>query len=227
MTPLIAEDLVLLLLDDESGKLHDATYLDIGIGGALLVELALAGNVEVVTEGGWWARAKVVATTASPPADPALRTALETVQEKERTAQDLVHRLGRRRREPLLERLEQAGILRREHGRVLGLFPTTRWPAVDSSHEVGVRHALADALLRGVDPDERTAALVSLLHALDLVHRVLDTEGVPARDVKKRARQVAEGDWAAKAVKDAVVAAQAAVTAAVLASTTAASSGGS
>jgi Golgi phosphoprotein 3 (GPP34) len=42
MTNLIAEDLVLLLLDDESGTLEPATYLDTGIGGALLVELALA-----------------------------------------------------------------------------------------------------------------------------------------------------------------------------------------
>ena len=41
MTTLIAEDLVLLLLDDESGKLTNASYLDTGIGGALLVELAL------------------------------------------------------------------------------------------------------------------------------------------------------------------------------------------
>ena len=48
MTNLIAEDLVLLLLDDESGKLEHATYLDTGIGGALLVELALAENVSVV-----------------------------------------------------------------------------------------------------------------------------------------------------------------------------------
>ena len=227
MSTLIAEDLVLLLLDDDSGKLRNATYLDTGIGGALLVELALAGNVEVVTSEGWWARAKVVATGAPLPADPTLRAALETVQEKERTAQDLVNRLGRKRREPLLARLEQVGILRREEGKVMGLFPTTRWPAVDSSHEAGVRRALGDALVRGMQPDQRTAALVSLLHALDLVHRVLDTEGAPAREVKQRAKQVAEGDWAAKAVKDAVAAAQAAVTAAVIASTTAATAGSS
>ena len=41
MATLIAEDLLLLLLDDESGKLTNATFLDAGLGGALLVELAL------------------------------------------------------------------------------------------------------------------------------------------------------------------------------------------
>ena len=48
MTTLIAEDLVLLLLDDESGKLTNTSHLDTGIGGALLVELALAETVTVV-----------------------------------------------------------------------------------------------------------------------------------------------------------------------------------
>lgn len=227
MSTLIAEDLVLLLLDDESGKLRNATYLDTGIGGALLVELALLGNVEVVARDGWWSRSKVVPTSAPLPSDPTLRTALETVQDKERTAQDLVGRLGRNRREPLLARLEGAGILRREEGRVMGLFPTTRWPAVDSRHEADVRRSLADALLRGAQPDQRTAALVSLLHALDLVHRVVETDGLPARELKTRAKEIADGDWAAKAVKDAVTAAQAAITAAVMVSTTAAASGSS
>jgi hypothetical protein len=227
MTTLIAEDLVLLLLDDESGKLRNATHLDTGIGGALLVELALAGNVEVVEAEGRWSRARVVPTDAPVPSDPTLRDALAAVQEKRRTAQDLVGRLGRKRREPLLARLEGDGILRREEGRVLGLFPTTRWPAVDSSHEADVRRALGDALLRGMQPDQRTAALVALLQALDLVHRVLDTEGMSAREVKKRAKEIAEGDWAAKAVKDAVTAAQAAITTAIVASTTAAAAGSS
>ena len=39
------------------------------------------------------------------------------------------------------------------------------------------------------------------------------------RDVKKRAKEVAEGQWAAKAVKDAVAAAMAATTAAMVAAT--------
>ena len=218
---LIAEDLLLLLLDDESGKLTNTTYLDAGLGGALLVELALEERVEVTEAGGWWARAKVRPTAAPAPADPVLAEALAVVAEKERTAQDLVGRLGKRRREPLLDRLEAAGILRREDDRVLGLFPRHRWPAVDSTHEADVRRALGDALIRGASPDVRTAALIAVLSAMDLAHKVIDREGLPARQVKARAKEVAEGDWAAKAVKDAITAAQAAMTAAVVAATTA------
>jgi hypothetical protein len=216
---LIAEDLLLLLLDDESGKLTNATYLDTGIGGALLVELALGGHVEVVKKEGMWARAKVHPAGAAPPADPVLSEALGVVAEKERTAQDLVGRLGKKRREPLLERLQADGIVRRDEGKVLGLFPSTRWPAADSSHEREVRRQLGDALVRGVDPAPRIAALVAVLSAMDLAHKVVDGEGLPGRQVKARAKEIADGDWAAKAVKDAISAAQAAMTGAIVAAT--------
>ncbi len=227
MATLIAEDLLLLLLDDESGKLTNATFLDAGLGGALLVELALAEHVEVVKGGGLWARAKVRPTRAAAPSDPVLVEALALVAEKERTAQDLVGRLGKRRREPLLERLEAAGILRHQDDRVLGLIPRRRWPTADGSHEADVRRRLGDALLRGVSPEERTAALIAVLSAMDLAHKVVDPDGLPRRQVKARAKEIADGDWAAKAVKDAITAAQAAMSAAVIAATasTAATSG--
>jgi len=224
---LIAEDLLLLLLDDESGKMTNSTYLETGVGGALLVELALGGHVEVLKGSGLWARAKVHPTDAQRPTDPILVEALGLVAEKERTAEDLVGRLGRKRREALLARLEADGILRREEDSVLGLFPRRRWPTVDSSHERDVRRKLGDALVRGATPDERTAALVALLSSLDIVHKVVDREGLPARDLKKRAKQISEGDWAAKAVRDAVQATQAAIAAGAIVATTAATTGGS
>jgi len=221
MTTLIAEDLVLLLLDDESGKFTNSSYLDTGIGGALLVELALTQSVEVVKGSGMWARATVLAVGPAP-SDPVLQEAMDLVSEKERSAQDLVSRLGKKRREPLLERLESKGILERREDKALGLFPRTRWPAVNSHHEAEVRRQLGDALIRGVQPGERIAALIALLFALDLAHKVVDREGLSAGDVKKRAKTIAEGDWAAKAVREAVAAAQAAITAGVMVATTAA-----
>ena len=225
MSTLIAEDLVLLLLDDESGKFTNATYLDTGIGGALLIELALGETVDVVKGSGMWARAKVRPTGLAAPSDPVLAEALALIAEKERTAEDLVSRLGKRRRDQLLDRLRERGIVEPREDRVLGLISRRRWPSVDSTHEAGVRRELGDALLRGVTPAERTAALIAVLSALDLAHKVVDREGAPAREVKKRAKEVAEGDWAAKAVRDSIAAAQAAVTAAIVA-TTAATYGG-
>ena len=216
---LIAEDLLLLLLDDESGKL-ETTYVEPVLGGAVLIELAMSGLLEVRKSDGMWARSKVHVVSGSPrPQDPVLEDALQRIGEKERTAQDLVGRLGKGLRDTLLDRLKGRGIVRLQEDRVLGLFPRKRWPAVDSSHEDAVRRDLTAALVQGVEPDQRTAALISLLSAIDRAHKSVDLAGLSKREVRKRAKAIAEGAWAAKAVRDAVAAAQAAMMAVMVATT--------
>lgn len=213
---LLAEDLLLLLLDDESGK-RLSTYTDQAVGGALLVELALAGAVDV-QKGSAWRRATVVTTGPLPAeADPLLTEAYATVAEKRRAASDLVGRLGKRGRPRLLERLEQRGLLERRDLKVLGLFPHTRWPAAETSHETALRRSLTEVLVIGREPDERTAALAALLFSVDLAHKVVRVDGVPARDVKRRAKELADGTWAADAVREVIRSMNAAVIAAVAA----------
>ncbi|NKY08650.1 GPP34 family phosphoprotein, partial [Cellulomonas hominis] len=56
---LLAEDLLLLLLDDVRGS-TPAVPVDEALGGAVLAELALAGAVVVVPGGGWGRSARVV-----------------------------------------------------------------------------------------------------------------------------------------------------------------------
>lgn len=93
------------------------------MGGALLVELALAETVQIVRGTGFLARAKVAATSVLSPDDRVLSAAMAKVREKPRTAQDLVARLGKDQRDVLLGRLADRGILQRDEDRVLGLFP--------------------------------------------------------------------------------------------------------
>lgn len=219
---LIAEDLLLLLLDDDSGRLSGTSYPATVLGGALLVELALTGAVDVGAKQGFWRTAKVEAR-GTLPADPLLRSSYDVVAEKPRSAQDLVNRLGKGARDTLADRLVERGMLERVDGKVLGLFPTTRWPAADSAHEEEVRRALAIVLVKGEQPDDRTGALVALLHAIDKAHKMVDG---PRGEVRKRAKTIAQGDWAAQAVRDAIQASTAAVTAGVAASTAAVASSG-
>lgn len=217
MVTLIAEDLLLLLLDDETGR--GPTGLDLRplLGGAVLLELALAGAVEPGPRSAWGtSRVRTIAGGA-PVEDPVLREALTEIATKERSAQDLVGRLGKGLQERLSVRLVERGILERREGRVLGLFPTTTWPAADSRHEADVRRALEAVLVQGRDPDPRTGAIVALLAAVDRAHKVVDRAGLPAGQVRKRAKQVSEGAWAAKAVRDAITAATTAVTMTVVA----------
>ena len=222
---LIAEDLVLLLLDDDTGELRGSSQIQVALGGAVLSELAIAGRVEVEDKRGFWQTAKV-RPLLGPPDHPLLAEAHATISEKERSAQDLVNRLGKGLKDRITGELVARGVLREEKDRVLGLFPRTRWPAVDSSHEQEVRRDVDAALLQGQPPEPRTGALISLLHAVDQAHKVIPHEGMSNGEVKKRAKAIADGDWAAKGVTDAIAAANAAVTAAIAASaaTTAATS---
>lgn len=213
---LIAEDLLLLLLDDESGKVEGSDNAGLALGGAVLAELALLGAVTVDERTSRF-RSPKVRVTGPPPEDRVLADALDMVAEKERTAQGLVERLGKGLVQTLGDRLADRGIVERRQSRLLGMLPRTRWPAVDSSHEADVRSALASVLVQGTTPDARTGALVAVLAAIDRAHKVVDHDGMSRREVKKRAAEVSEGTWAASGVRDAIQATYAAVTAAVAA----------
>lgn len=215
---LIAEDLLLLLLDDDSGK-PQTQQLQIALGGAVLVELAVEGMVEVVESQSVWRSAKVHPVEGARPADAVLQSAWETVCEKDRSAQTLVEKLGKGISDTLCRRLADRGILERRDEKVLGLFPRTRWPARDTAYEDALRRALTVVLVDGGTPDPRTGALVALLHAVDRAHKTVAHPGVSDREVKKRAKEISEGQWAAKAVRDAIAAATAATIAAMTAVT--------
>lgn len=220
---LIAEDLLLLLLDDESGKVAGSDTAEMALGGAVLAELAILGAVTVDEQTSRF-RSPKVRVTGSAPEDRVLADALDLVGEKERTAEALVQRLGKGLVDTLGDRLADRGLVERRESRVLGLLPRTRWPAVDSSHEAEVRRTLTSVLVQGTTPDARSGALVAVLAAVDRVHKTVDHEGMSRRELKARAKEVADGAWAATGVRHAIQASHAAVAAAVAAA--AASSGG-
>ena len=227
MATLLAEDLLLLLLDDEKGT-TPGLWVDVRVplGAAVLAELAIGGAVEVEPRTSAWRTPKVLATGAEVD-DEVLAAALEVVRQKPRTAVDLAGRVGDGLKTRLAERLARQGLLERHDDRVLGLFPRTRWPAGASTHEAQVRERLRSVIEQGAAPDERTAALAGILHALDRLAPALGLKGAAAREAKRRAKALTEGDWAAKAVRDAVQAAVSAVTTASVAATSAATAGSS
>jgi hypothetical protein len=221
---LIAEDLLLLLLDEESGKVGGSDSAEVALGGVVLAELAIIGAVTVEERTSRW-KAPKVSVAGAVPQDRVLADALEVVAQKDRAAQDLVARLGKGMVKTLGDRMAERGILERRQDRLLGMLPRTRWPAVDSSHEAEVRQALTAVLVQGTSPDDRTGALVAVLSAIDRAHKVVDHEGLSRREVKRRAKEVAEGAWAAKGVRDAIRATNGAVAAVVAATAGAAVAG--
>jgi hypothetical protein len=226
---LIAEDLLLLLTDDETGKhIVDGSSLDLALAGANLVELARAGKVDVAGEGESVRRDRIIVRDASPTGDPLLDETLGRCAEKQgKKPASVLQSLAKGVRKTLLARLADRGVLRADEHRVLGIFPTTRWPAVDSRHETQVRELLTSALVQGTTPDQRTASLIALLSSVDAAHKVVnaDAYGVDKKTIKERAKKIREGTWAADAVVRAIQAIQAAVTASIVAASVASTAG--
>src|SRR5690348_16212113 len=215
---LIAEDLLLLLYDDRTGKpITGSPGLDFALAGAVLIELTLQQKLDVTAKG------RLQVLDGAPTGDPILDERLSYIVNRPgKKPKDQIKPLSKHLRDQLLTRLAQKGVLEADQGKLLGLFPVTRWPAKDARHELEVRTQLESVLTNGLAPDQRTAALIALLSALNVVPKVI-TDAVDKRELKQRAKEIADSDWAAAAVKKAVAEMQAAVTAAIIASTTAAS----
>ena len=215
---LLAEDLLLLLTDDDTGRLAASSdEVDVALGGALLVELALMQRVDVADRDGRVREGRLVVRDPGPTGDGLLDEALTIVGQKEgKKPQSVVARLGKRARVRLYERLVEGGFLRAENDRVLGIFPTHRWPSEDAAHESSVKAAVGKALREGATREARTGALISLLLALNAVHKTVDpgSVGLSKKELNANAKRIAEGDWAAKAVRQAIDSMNAAVVAA-------------
>ena len=215
----LAQELALIAYNDE-GKRDLNAALDLGLAGAVLLDLARAGRL-MVRDG------KVVARDATPIGDPVADAALQRIADdsKLRKPQDWVKKLQKGLRTEVLDSLVHAGVMERTEGRVLGVFPTHRFPSRNAAAETEVRHRLDDAVLRGVMPDDRTAALVSLIRASGL--RKAAFPGANRRAVDSRMKEIAEGEWAGEAVRKAVQEMNAAVAAAVATSAAVVASSGS
>jgi hypothetical protein len=214
----LAEELLLLALNERKGTVLVSASLALpyGLAGAALVELAGAGLVRVDEK-------KLIAAEGGSARDVVLDGILEMMRSSKRvrSAEHWVGRIGRSSRklkETLLDRLVQKGILESEEGRLLWIFTTHHYPEADSRPELEIRERVRSAVLGGALPDERTSALIALVHACDLVGEIFPKE--ERREAKKRAKQIAES----QAIGSAVAAAVDAVKTAVVLAATAASS---
>ncbi|MBD8078972.1 GOLPH3/VPS74 family protein [Cellulosimicrobium arenosum] len=240
---LILEDYLLLTLDDETGKAAvDVSYREQAAAGALLVELALLGRADLAGDGDGGRVGRIVVRDTASTQNALLDEALDVVRSKEgATPRALIEPIVRLKPATrAIESLAERGVLRREQGRILGIFPTTRWPAADSRHEDGLRTELWRVLVDGGRPDARTGALVTILSASGLASQVLASggdRGAPAvvggsrrwglRDrhaVDERAREIARESWAGAALKAYVDEIAAAVLVSTTVATTAATS---
>lgn len=213
---LIVEDLFLLLVDDVTGKpVVDSTKFPRVLAGALVLELALTNSVRIAAKGEQVKVGRLMATDP-PSSDPLLARAYSLVaaQNGRMKPQKAIEKLQKNLHKEVRSRLSDQGVVSELHTKVLGLFPTVSWPARDVTRENTVLSEIGSAIVDGTTPPPRIAALISLVSAIDAIAKVLP--GVDKKAAKKRAKEIAEGDWASAAVRKAVQDVNAAVVAAVM-----------
>jgi Golgi phosphoprotein 3 GPP34 len=205
---LLAEELLLLVTDDASGRLAvPGTQVDVALGGANLLELTLMHKVDLSGPGDEGQPGRIIIRDPSPAGDEVLDTALATIIAHQGQRPSAVIRpLSKNLRRTLYRRLADRGVVRAERGKILGVFPARRWPAQDASDEAEVRRLITQALAQQTTPDTRTAAVIALVHALRYEHEIIDPQlyGLSRRQLRARAEEISKGDWAAETVRKAI-----------------------
>jgi hypothetical protein len=202
---LLAEDLLLLVTDNASGRLSvPSAEVDAGLGGANMIDLLLRGKVDLSGDGDPGRRGRIIVRDPSPADDEVLDAALRIlIKHQGSRPYTVIRPLGKNLRKQLYQRLAETGAVRPDRGRVLGIFPTRIWPTQDGTHRERVRQLVTQALVQQEPPDARAAALIALLHALRCEHKIIDPSHyhLSRRQLRARAAQIAEGNWVSEAVR--------------------------
>lgn len=162
----LAEEIVLLALDEETGK--PVTYnVSYALSAAILADLAQRGRLRVEEE-------HVRVTDESATGDDVLDEALHHICQSAHSSLSHWIRKGAadHQRDRILERLVRGGVLDKVEKHALGLFPYHRYPAHDRSVEAEIRDRVRTAAMGGA-ATERTRLLLSIADACGLLHHLL------------------------------------------------------
>jgi len=205
----LAEDLYLLADDAGTGRpLIDVTHLDLGLGGALLLDLALRQRVALAGE-------QVKLTQEGPTGEPLLDRALAAVAKPGRShgPDHWVRHLGRGAHRAVQDRLVDIGILQRDDHRLLHVIPVHRTHETDGRlHHELIGH-LRDAVVLGHPASSETSALALLALAVGIDRHLFplsDRRAIRAR-LREIASACADGTWVGAAVCGAIAAVDAAL----------------
>ncbi|MGI5243810.1 GOLPH3/VPS74 family protein [Dactylosporangium sp. CA-139066] len=183
----LAEELLLLAYDDESGRATGSTIgLDLGMAAAVLVELALAGRLVYV--GG-----TIMATNPAPIGEPIADEVLSRVAaDTPHTPDSWIQRLRHGLRDRVLADLCARNVICDVDETTMdGFIHLHRYPTIDPTVEGEVRERLSAALIGTDAPDERTAALATLVAAVRM-EPVLGLAGADVAAAHQRLQQISD-----------------------------------
>ena len=215
---LICEELFLLLTKDSGAPESWGGNDQLGLRGAVLLDLVLAGRVTLTPE----KRPHMSIVDTSPTGHAVLDQALDVLPAKNgKRLSSLIVWYKIKPRDTIAAELASAGVVERTTGGLFGLAP--RFPTINTSPERATRDRLR-AVLRGERPATHAdLALLGILQSMGLASRIL-----PQRETGLRRGELrhaittlrpasASGDAVARAIQDAITAMNSVVSAAAAA----------
>ena len=192
----IAEDLFLLLLDNADAQPGlDRSRRGRVLAGAVLLDLAFLCRVRPAMNGEPVTAGNLVALAGPMPLDPIMDPAFELLARKPLTPSAAVSKLRRGAQDNIAGFLEYTGQIRRVEPQSKRFGHPTSWPVINRDRLAHARAALLAALFDREPPTPTTAAIVSLLHAVDGLGALLSLNDRGWRWVHMRASEIAGGSW--------------------------------
>ncbi len=187
----IAEEIMLLLLEDEEGRFIHVPELSVRcvLSGAVLMELALKNKVDTDLE-------KLFVINSEPLGDKLLDPTLAKLAATEETkdARYWVEHCATdadQIRTQALTSLCEAGVLEKKDDRFLWVFKTRRYPIRDGKVDREVKHRIMSILFSDEIPEPRDIIIVGLVDACGLFRHLLsEREHKGARERIKMIRRM-------------------------------------
>jgi hypothetical protein len=193
----IAEDLLLLLLDNASAQpAMNRGQVPRVLAAAVLLDLAYACRVRPALPEEPISAGHLVVLAGPPPFDPVVRPALAVLERAPIAASAAISKLSKRAEDDVLDQLLRTGQIRQVS------LNTTRfarkayaWPIADRSRTQAVRSAVLAALFDHDQPDPHTATIVALLHTTGSLGTLLSLNDRGWQWVHDRANEISRGSW--------------------------------
>jgi len=192
----IAEDLFLLLLDNASAQPGlDRARRGRVLSGAVLLDLAHACRIRPAMAGERVEPGRLLALAVAGPMDPVVAPAFQLLARRPLRPATAVKRLSKNTEANLANYLEYTGQIRRVRLNSKRFSHPYAWPLTNRERVGYARSAMLAALFDRKPPAPPTAAIISLLHAVDGLGALLSLNDRGWRWVHARAGEIASGSW--------------------------------
>lgn len=181
----LADEIVVLMLEDDSGQVHPAcsAVATTAVAGGILMELALLGRIDTdlttlfIVDKTPVGDALLDATLTEIAAEPAAQSSAWWIDTLSMRHGDLL--------EQVLARLVTAGILKEEERRFLWVFSRRAYPQVSGREEREAKGRIMSVLFNDEVPDPRDTLLLGLAKTAGILSTILSDE-----EVEKSAERV-------------------------------------